>query len=365
MQSHAAPSPASASEKAVSPSNNFIAGETPSSLPSTMQAIIADRYGAPQSLQLRDIELPAIGDDQVLVEVGAAGLHIGDSFATRGKPWVVRVETGWRKPKVGIPGFDLSGRVVAVGKNTQRLKPGDEVFGTTMGSCAEFACVKEATLAHKPASLSFEEAAAVPTSGLAALHALRDAARVQAGQSVLINGAAGGIGTFAIQIAKSLGAEVSGVCSTSNVELLRSLGADHVLDYTQCDFTRGPQRYDVILDNVENRSLADCRRVLAERGTLILNSGTGAQGWAFFVRLIKPLLLSPFARQNLRRYLSLPNLADLQVLAEMLTQGTLRPVVGQRFPLAHTAQAIQHLETGHARGKVVVTLDNLPLGDPQ
>ena len=219
----------------------------------------------------------------------------------------MRLESGLLRPKNGVPGYDFAGRVEAVGPGVTMFQPGDEVFGATKGTCAEYVRVAEDKLALKPANLSYEQAAALPTSALAALHGLRDAGKLQPGQKVLINGASGGVGSFAVQIAKAFGAEVTGVTSTNNVEMVRSLGADHVIDYTREDFTKGGPRYDLIFDNVENRSLRDCRRALTPSGTLVLNSGTGARGLAMLVRLLRPLVLSPFLQQNLRRYLSHPN----------------------------------------------------------
>lgn len=321
-----------------------------------MKAIVQDGYGPPDVLKLRNIDTPIVKDNEVLVRVTAAGLHAGDGFTVRGAPFPVRFVTGLFKPKYGVPGYDVAGHVEAVGKDVTRFQPGDEVFGSCEGSCAEFVCTVEDHLAPKPSNLTFVEAAAISTSALAALHALRDTGKVQPGQKVLINGAAGGVGTFAVQIAKSFGAEVTGVCSTRNVEMVRSIGADHVVDYTQQDFTQGEQRYDLIFDNVENRSLSDCRRVLAPQGTLILNSGTGAQGMALLVRLVKPLLLSPFVSQNLCRYLSTPNHADLVVLKELVEAGQVTPMIDRTFPLEETADAIGYIETGHARGKIVIVV---------
>jgi NADPH:quinone reductase-like Zn-dependent oxidoreductase len=324
----------------------------------TMRAIVQSKYGAPDDvLELKDIDKPVAKDDEVLVRVRAAGLHVGDCFGVRGVPLAMRLVTGLIKPKPGIPGFDGAGRVEAVGTNVRRFRPGDEVFGECRGACAEYACVGQDKLAPKPANLTFEEAAAVPTSALAALHALRDVAKVQPGQQVLINGASGGVGTFAVQIAKSFGADVTGVCGTANVDMVRSIGADHVIDYTQQDFTRGGKRYDVIFDNVENRSLSDCRRALAPGGTLILNSGTGARGIGMLIRLVKPFVVSPFVRQRLRRYLSVPKHADLVVLKELVESGKLRPVIDRTYPLQETPAALGYIEGGHARGKVVITLE--------
>jgi NADPH:quinone reductase-like Zn-dependent oxidoreductase len=321
-----------------------------------MKAITYDRYGSFEDLALRDVSKPTIKADEVLIRVRAAGLHIGDCFAVRGAPFAMRFATGLLKPKHGVPGFDFAGVVEAIGKDVTQFNKGDEVFGECNGSCAEYVRVKPDKLAPKPENLNFEQAAALPTSALAALHALRDVAKVQLGQKVLINGASGGVGTFAVQIAKSFGAEVTGVCSTPNVDMVRSIGADNVIDYTCEDFTERGARYDVILDNVENRSLSDCRRALTPAGTLIVNSGTGASGLAMLIRLIKPLLVSPFVRQNLRRYLSVPNHKDLVVLKELVESGKLRPVIDKTYSLDETPAALAYIEGGHARGKVVVGL---------
>lgn len=320
-----------------------------------MKAMHHDRYGPLDLLALRDIERPTVGDTDVLIRVRAAGLHIGDCFGVHGSPFPMRLVSGLLKPIYGVPGFDVAGHVEAVGSKVTQFRPGDAVFGACKGACAEFVTAPASTLALKPARLTFVQAAALPTSGLAALHALRDAGRVRPGQRVLINGASGGVGSFAVQLAKAFGAEVTGVCSSGNVDLVRSLGADHVIDHTQQDFTEGGQRYDLILDNVENRSLDECRRVLTPSGTLILNSGTGAQGMAMLIRLLKPLVLSPFVRQSLKRYLSTPSHADLVVLAELVEAGRLTPVIDKTYPLHETAGALRHIESGHARGKVVVS----------
>jgi NADPH:quinone reductase-like Zn-dependent oxidoreductase len=321
-----------------------------------MRAVVHDKYGPLDGLGVRNIDKPIVNDDEVLVRIHAAGLHIGDCFGVRGVPFAMRMATGLLKPKHGVPGFDLAGQVESVGKNVKRLQAGDEVFGACNETCAEYARAGQDRLALKPANLTFAEAAAVPTSALAALHALRDVAKVQPGQKVLINGASGGVGTFAVQIAKSFGAEVTGVCSTANVNMVRSIGADHVIDYTQEDFTQGGQRYDLIFDNVENRSLSDCRRALKPAGTLILNSGTGAEGIELMVRLVKPLVLSPFVRHTLRRYLSTPNHEDLVALKELIESGKLTPVIDKTYPLHETPAALGYIEAGHARGKVVITL---------
>jgi NADPH:quinone reductase-like Zn-dependent oxidoreductase len=321
-----------------------------------MKAVVQDRYGPPDLLTVRDIAAPTIGQGDVLVQVIAAGLHVGDCFGVRGTPFPVRFMTGLVRPKPGVPGFDLAGRVVSVGSRVTRFRPGDAVFGVGHGTCAELAMAAEAQLQLKPSSLTFEQAAAIPTSALAALHGLRDAGRVRPGQRVLINGASGGVGTFAVQIAKALEAEVTGVCSAANVALVQSLGADHVIDYTRQDYTRtGP--YDLVLDNIENRSLRECRRALTPSGTLVLNSGTGRRGLRFLARLVGPVMLSPFVRHRIRRYLSMPNHEDLAILAAWVESGALTPVIDRTFQLHETAGALRYIEVGHARGKVVIAVD--------
>ncbi len=327
----------------------------------TMRAVVHDRYGAPDDvLELGDIETPAVRKDEVLVRVHAAGLHRGDTFGVRGSPFPVRLMSGVRRPRYGVPGLDVAGTVEAVGSGVTRFRPGDEVFGScrwpSAGACAEYARAAEEHVAPMPTGLDFEEAAAIPTSALAALHALRDAGKLQPGQKVLINGASGGVGTFAVQIAKALGAEVTGVCSTRNVDLVRSLGADHVFDYTKTDFTTARSRYDLILDNTENRSLAEVRRALTPNGTLVLNSGTVFSGPKILPRVLWPLVLSRFVSHNLRRNVSSPNRADLEVLTAFVEEGKLRPVIDRRFPLAETPNALRYIEGGHARGKVVIAV---------
>jgi len=319
-----------------------------------MKAMTYARYGALHGVTLASVATPVVGDDDVLVRVRAAGLHVGDVFGVKGEPLLMRVATGLFKPKHGIPGFDLAGTVEAVGRNVSRFRRGDEVFGAGVATCAEYAIVEEDLLALKPYNLSFEHAAGLATSGLAALHALRDVADVRPGQRVLINGASGGVGHFAVQIAKAFGAEVTGVCGPHNVDMVRALGAHHVIDYTRRDFTEAGPHYDLIFDNVENRSLSECRRALAPTGMLILNSGTGARGLAMFVRLLKPLVVSPFVRHKLRRYLSQPNHEDLDALRRLTESGELSPIISKSFALAETVDALQHIDTGRARGKVVV-----------
>lgn len=316
-----------------------------------MKAIVQNGYGSPEVFALTKIDRPVIRNGDVLVRVHAAALHAGDCFVMRGAPYLVRMVAGWPKPKNYVPGFDVAGHVEAVGKNVKRLQPGDEVFGACNGACAEYACAKEGMFVLKPGSLTFEQAAAVPTSALAALHGLRDAGKIQPGQQVLINGASGGVGTFAVQIAKAFGAEVTGVCSTRNVDMVRAIGADHVIDYTQEDFTKGGARYHLILDQVANHSLSDCRRALTSQGTHIPNSGNNGIGFA-----VKALLLSLFVRQQGRPYLSIPKIEDLIVLKELIEAGKVTPVIDRMYPLSETPEAFRYLDKGHARGKIVITV---------
>ena len=324
----------------------------------TMKAMMNRSYGPLDGLALTEIDKPKIADNEVLVRVRAAGLHIGDCFGVCGSPFLMRLHSGLFKPKYGVPGFDVAGVVAEVGSGVSAFKIGDEVFGECDGACAEFAGVSESRLAKKPTNITFEQAAAVPTSALAALHALRDVAKVQAGQRLLINGASGGVGTYAVQLAKLFGAHVTAVCSGANESLMRELGADQIIDYTREDFTHSYNQYDVIFDNVENRDLTDCRKALKKDGMLILNSGTGASGLNMWVRLLKPLLLSPFVKQQLRRYLSVSNQKDLNHLSELLQSQTVIPVIDKVYPLEKTSQALEYIEGGHARGKVVVVLKN-------
>jgi NADPH:quinone reductase-like Zn-dependent oxidoreductase len=264
---------------------------------------------------------------------------------------------GLLKPRKRIPGFDVAGLVQAVGKDVKQFQPGNEVFGQCDGSCAEYVSVSEDSLAPKPANLTMEQAAAVSMSGVTALHAFRDKAEVRPGRKVLINGASGGVGTFAVQIAKSLGAEVTGVCSTRNVDMVRSIGADHVIDYTQEDFTQSGQRYDVILDNVANHSLSDCRRALTPKGTLIPNNGTSGGRWIGTAgRIVKALVVSPFVSQRLRLFVAVPKNEDHVVLKELIESGKVTPVIDRTYPLSETPEALGYIEEGHARGKVVITV---------
>jgi NADPH:quinone reductase-like Zn-dependent oxidoreductase len=319
-----------------------------------MKAIVQNAYGSPDVLTLKEVEAPTIKENEVLVRVHAAALNAGDYFSLRGSPWLVRFTVGFPKPKDYILGWDMAGRVVAVGDQVTQFRPGEEVFATCNATLAEYVCVAEDKLALKPTNLTFKQAAAVPTAALTALQGLRDVGKVQPGQQVLINGASGGVGTFAVQIAKALGAEVTGVCSTRNLEMVRSLGADHVVDYTQEDFTRSGKRYDLILDNVASRSFSDLRRALTPRGMIIPNSGHGGMGY-----VIKAFLLSPFMRQQGSMYLASPNNKDLVVLKEFIEAGVLTPVIDKTYPLCDTPEAFRYLEEEHARGKVVITVSTL------
>ena len=325
-----------------------------------MKTIVQDEYGSPDVLKLWDIGKPETKDNEVLVHVHAAGVNPGDWAIMSGLPYIARPVYGLRKPKNAVRGTDVAGTVEAVGTGVRRLQPGDEVFGLCSGlggAFAEYASVSEDALALKPTNLSFEQAAAVPTAGLVALQALRDHGGVRAGQKVLINGASGGIGTFAVQIAKALGAEVTGVCSTRNVDLVRSIGADHVIDYTWEDFTQKDQRYDFILDNVANHSLSDLRRALTPTGTLVPNGGGFDNHWfASGGRVISAHVLNRFVSHRLRPFLVSPKFEDLLVLKEMIEAGKMTPVIERTYPLSETSQAIGNVGEGHARGKVVITL---------
>lgn len=331
--------------------------ESPGSRSGTMRAIEHRRYGGPDVLAYTDVDVPVVGAGDVLVRVRAAALHPGDHFILTGTPYVVRLAFGLRRPRHGIPGRDTAGTVEAVGRDVRGLAPGDEVFGwSATGTLAEYVCAPADHFALKPSRLSMEQAAALPTSGLTALQALRDVAAVRPGDRVLIVGASGGVGTLAIQIARSLGAEVTGVCSTSNVDLVRSLGADHVIDYTRADFTRTGNRYDVILDNVEAQPLSDTRRALTPEGTLIPNSGEGGRWIGPLGRIAKARISSLFTRQRLRPFLSRENHHDLVELAHLADAGELTPVIDRTYLLHRAPDAFEHVATRHARGKVVITV---------
>ena len=323
-----------------------------------MKAIVQDMYGSPDVLELREIDKPVVGGDEVLVRVHAAGVDQGVWHLTAGLPYLVRVAgVGLRAPKNPVRGVDVAGRVEAVGENVTRFGPGDEVFGTCRGSFAEYACAGADRLVPKPANLTFEQAAAVPVSGCTALQAVRDRGKVRPDQRVLIIGAGGGVGTFAVQLAKAFGAEVTGVCSTTKVELVRSIGADRVIDYTREDFADGRNRFDVILDIAGNRSLSHLRRALAPEGTLVIVGGEGGGRWLGGVdRTLRALMLSPFARQKLGTWIATQPKEDLEALRELLEAGKVTPVVDRTFPLTEVPEAIRYLRDGRARGKVVITV---------
>jgi len=323
-----------------------------------MKAIVQSVYGAAEVLEFIDIDKPLFGDNDVLVRVHAAGLHIGDWHVMTGLPYMLRVVGfGLRAPNVRVRGIDVAGTVESVGKNVTEFRAGDDVFGTCKGAFAGYACAPESNLALKPANLTFDQAAAVPTSAFAALQALRNRGEIRSGQKVLIVGATGGVGIFAVQIAKSFGAEVTGVCSTTKMDRVRSLGADHVVDYTQEDFAKSDRRYDLILDTGGNRSLSDLRRVLSPSGTLVLVGGEGGNRVLGSTgKWIHALLLSPFVGQNLRPLSTIPNKKDLLFVKELIETGKLTPVIDRTFALSEVPDAFRYLEKGHGRGKVVVTV---------
>lgn len=325
-----------------------------------MKAIVQDRYGSPDVLEYRDVEKPAVGDDEVLVRVHAASVNARDWHLMRGDPYVARLVLGLTRPKERIRGTDFAGRVAAVGRNVTRLRPGDEVFGEADGAFAEYVCAPQDVVAALPSRLTFEQAAALPLAGNTALMGLRDLGRVRPGQRVLVNGASGGVGTFAVQIAKAFGAEVTGVCSAKNADLVRSLGADHVIDYARVDFTRAGPRYDMVFDLVGNRSLAECRRALTPSGTLVLSGGGVSEGGSLFGPMgliIKGQALSRFTgRRRLLVLTAVPSRENLEALTELVERGDLSPVVDRTYPLSEAAEAIRYLEVEHARAKVVVTV---------
>jgi NADPH:quinone reductase-like Zn-dependent oxidoreductase len=323
-----------------------------------MRAVVYKEYGPPDVLQLAEIAQPIPKDDEVLVRIRAASVNPLDWHYMRGMPYLLRIQAGWRRPAVTRLGVDLSGQVEAIGRNVTQFQQGHEVFGVGRGALADYVCAPEKTLVLKPANVTFEQAAAVPIAGLSALQALRDKGGIQSGHKVLINGAAGGVGTFAVQIARSFGADVTGVCSTRNVDLVRSLGASRVVDYTREDFIESGQRWDLMLDTVGNHSLADCRRVLTTGGTLVLVGGPNTGRWVG--PLMGPLaaaVVSRFVSQNLRPFLARPSKDDLTILRDRLQEGTIVPVIDRTYPLNEVAAAIRYLEEGHARGKVVVTME--------
>ncbi|TME72194.1 MAG: NAD(P)-dependent alcohol dehydrogenase [Chloroflexi bacterium] len=324
-----------------------------------MKAIVRERYGPPDVLELRDVERPAIDDDSILVRVRAASINAYDWHMMRGRPSLVRIVAGLRKPKSSAMGVDVAGQVEAVGKNVTQFRPGDEVFGSRSGSLAEYVRgTSQSFLVPKPARLTFEQAAAVPMAGTTALQGLRDKGQIRPGQKVLINGASGGVGTFAVQIAKAFGAHVTAVCSTGNLEQARSLGADQVIDYTKEDFTRSGKRYDLILDVAASGPLSARRRVLEPSGILVgVGSADSRYGMtSLLAGLVETAVLSRFGKQKMPFFLAKNSKEDLMVLTELIETGKIRPVIDRTYPLRETAEAIRYLEAGHARAKVVITV---------
>jgi len=320
-----------------------------------MKAVVQTGYGTADVMEFREVEKPTPGDGEVLVRIRAASLAAGEYFGMRGKPFPIRMYIGFPKPKKDfVVGLDCAGVVESVGNDVTRFQPGDEVYGECRGSCAEYAVARESRLAHKPHNLTFEQAAAVPTSACTALQGLRDHGKVRPGQKVLINGASGGVGPFAVQIAKAFGAEVTGVCSTRNVEMVRSIGAKHVIDYTHEDFTQGGPRYDVIMDNVGSHSLSAARRALTPQGVHIPSSGHAGMGW-----IIAASLTAPFVRRQGKPFVASTNSADLAVLAELIEAGKVTPVIDRTYPLSDAREAFRYLDEGHARGKVVITVEHV------
>lgn len=323
-----------------------------------MKAIVIDRYGTPDVLHLEEVPSPVPSDGQVLVRVRASSVNPYDWHFLTGLPKLFRPTFGFRRPKFRILGADLAGQVEAVGQAVTRFHPGDEVYGiTAAGAYSEYAAVAEADLVPKPASLTFEQAASLPMAGLTALQALRDKGKVAPGQRVLVNGASGGVGSLAVQIARSMGTQVTGVCSTANVDLVRSLGADRVVDYTRDDFTTGPERYHLIFDNVGNRSLAEYRRALEPRGIYLASYGQPEHTWLGPIGILARMaLVSPFVSQKMITFTSRPTTADLLALTGLVEAGSLKPVVDRAYPLAQVPDAFGYLAQWHARGKVVITI---------
>jgi len=341
-------------------SHNSACGPAPAVSDETelMKAIVYRCYGSPDVLEFEDVEKPTPADDEVLVKVHAAAVNPLDWHYMRGSPYIMRLGVGLGAPTRTSMGVDFAGTVEAVGSNVKRFKPGDEVFGGRSGAFAEYVTVREdRALALKPANMTFEQAASVPIAGITALQALRDKGQLKPGQKVLINGASGGVGTFAVQIAKSYGAEVTGVCSTRNVEMVRSIGADHVIDYTQEDYTKSGQHYDLIIDNVGNHSLLANRRVLNPDGIFVIIGGPKGNWLAPLMNPIKALMLSPFVGQEFVMILAKLDKDDLAILGDLMQAGKVTPVIDRRYRLSEVPAAIRYSEEGHARGKIVIDLE--------
>ena len=317
-----------------------------------MKAIVQNAYGSPDVLEIKEVKLPEVQEKDVLVRVAATSINAGDRFSIKGSPWLARFSVGFPKPKDYIPGWDAAGIVEAVGEQVTKFKIGDEVYSLGSGAFAEFACAPEDRTALKPKNLTFEQAAAVPSAASTALYALRTQGKLKKGQKVLINGASGGVGTFSVQIAKALEAEVTGVCSTRNVELVRSLGADHVFDYKKEDFTKTNQRYDLILDNVGSRTFAEYRRMLEPDGVHLPNTGHAGMGY-----VIKAYLLSALRREHLAPFLAEPTSEDFEFLTSLIEADKVRPIIDKVYSMNQIREAFWYLEKEHAQGKVVVAIN--------
>jgi len=324
-----------------------------------MKAAVYRRYGPPDVVNIEDVQKPSPKDNEVLLKVRAASVNPLDAGLMKGKPLSFRLLFGLRKPRLTRPGVDVAGLVEAVGRNVTRFKPGDEVFGSCRGAFADYACAHESKLVIKPANVTFEQAASVPVAAFTALQGLRDKGHIQPRQKVLINSAAGGVGTFAVQIAKSFGAEVTGVCSTRNVDLVRSIGADHVIDYTRQDFTESGQRYDLIFDCYVNHSLSACRRVLNPKGTYVMVGGP-AKRWTIGILapVVKALVLSPFVTEKFVVFIARSSKEDLAIMCELMATGKVTPVIDRSYRLSEVPEAIRYLDQRHARGKVVINFES-------
>jgi NADPH:quinone reductase-like Zn-dependent oxidoreductase len=321
-----------------------------------MKAIVQDEYGSADALRFEDVEAPVAGQGEVLLRVRAASAFIGDWHVMTGTPYAIRLVSGLRSPKQRVRGQDVAGTVEALGEDVTGFLVGDEVFGVGVGTFAEYATARTDRLAPKPTNLSFEEAATVPTTGCTALQGLRDVGHVRSGQTVLVIGAAGGVGSFAVQIAKAFGAHVTGVSSTSKVELVRSIGADEVIDYTREDIVDGKRRFDVIFDTAGNREASYLRGALTPKGTLVLAGGEGGGRWLGMGRVMRAKAVSPFVGQKMTNYLARPKADDLHVLKDLIEAGKLKPLIGATYPLSDVPDAMRELGTGHGRGKVVIAV---------
>ncbi len=322
-----------------------------------MKAAVYRNYGSPDVLKYEEIEKPVPGDNEVLIRIRAAAVNPLDWHLMRGRPYVVRILFGLRRPRITRPGRDVAGEVEAVGRNVTQFKPGDEVFGSCRGAFAEYVCAPESALVTKPANVTFDQAASAPVAVFTALQALRDKGRIQPGHKVLINGAAGGVGTFAVQIAKTFGADVTGVCSTRNLELVRSIGANRIIDYTREDFIRDGQRYDLILDCFATHSLTTYSRILSPGGTCVLVGGPAASVTGLLAGWIAAFVLSRLTSRKFVMFVARSSKEDLALIAELMATGKVTPVIDRRYGLSEVVEAVRYLERGHARGKVVITLE--------